>query len=146
MKITRIEEYRGFEITVREYPTEFGSVYKATNNYGEPYLEILGHLDIDKAISIDKQNLDLLIDEDSEDSSLEIIRDTIQNEMEAALVEFNLSDDPADTTEKQIEKISKKFLNESGDFASLKEAVRDWIEETLETTDLFLSVSPHSFN
>jgi len=54
--------YRGFEITVKTIITKYGTCYHAENNYGEPYMEWIGYTTAQKAIEIEKANLDLFLE------------------------------------------------------------------------------------
>ncbi len=59
---TKTIKYRGFEITVKATITNYGICYHAENNYGEPYMEWVGHTTAKKAIDIEKANLDLFLE------------------------------------------------------------------------------------
>ncbi len=63
MTIIKQIKYRGFLITVKEYPSRFGTKFTATSNYGEPYLQIPFHTEMADAIEWEKKNLDQCIDQ-----------------------------------------------------------------------------------
>ena len=55
--------YRGFIISLSIIPTKYGTCYKASNNYGEPYMDWKGYRTEQEAVKQEEKNLDLCIDQ-----------------------------------------------------------------------------------
>ena len=55
--------YRGFNITVGSFFSQrFGTLFRASNDYGEPIMDRLAHESLQMAVEAEKKILDSLID------------------------------------------------------------------------------------
>jgi len=54
-------QYKGYTITVQKVETRFGTLFLATNNFGEPYLDVPAFKTEDEALLWDMKNIDAIL-------------------------------------------------------------------------------------